>query len=115
MNSLSPTSHLKRRGYEELNGIDGPPTKRLAWDPTSANNTITVPPRSNSRDGSPLSNLSSQHLPATAAMNYRTVLNHMNGNKAKMTAVTRIGSRKQIISWMDAPDDLYFVSNTESK
>ncbi|OXA59815.1 metastasis-associated protein MTA3 [Folsomia candida] len=110
VNSISPSSHLKRRGYEELNGIDGPPTKRLAWDPT-ANPTA---PRSNSRGGSP-SPLSSQHLPATAAMNYRTVMNHLNGNKAKMTAVTRIGSRKQIISWMDAPDDLYFVSNSETK
>lgn len=71
-------------------------------------------PRSNSRGGSPLP-LAAQHLPATAAMNYRTVLNHMNGNKARMAAVTRIGSRKQIISWMDAPDDLYFVSNPETK
>jgi hypothetical protein len=80
----------------------------MIWDPL-ANPSA---PKSISPGGSPLS---SQHLPATAAMNYRTVLNHMNGNRAKMAAVTRIGSRKQIISWMDAPDDLYFVSTHESK
>lgn len=88
----------------------GPPSKRMTWDPSA---TPTVP-KSSSPGCSPLP-LSSQHLPATAAMNYRTVLNHMNGNRAKMAAITRMGSRKQIISWMDAPDDLYFVSTPETK
>jgi len=90
----------------------GPPSKRLAWDPQAIPNNL---PRSSSRGGSPLP-LTSQHLPATAAaLNYRTVLNHMNGNKAKLAAVSRVGSRKQIISWMDAPDDLYFFSTPETK
>jgi len=75
-------------------------------------------PRSLSRDGSlgsPLQ-LTTQLLPSTTAtLNVRTGVNHMNGTKAKVATVTRIGSRKQIISWMDAPDDLYFCSNDLSK
>jgi len=85
----------------------------MAWDlPESAN-----PPHS--RDGSPLPiPFVAQGLPAvgtTLTLNARAVVNHVNGTKAKVATVTRIGSRKQIISWMDAPDDLYFCSTDLSK
>ena len=84
----------------------------MAWDPVTPN-----APQTSSRDGSPLP-LVSQGLPATGTtltLNARQIVNHVNGNKAKVATVTRIGSRKQIISWMDAPDDLYFSSTDLSK
>ncbi|CAL8111643.1 unnamed protein product [Orchesella dallaii] len=116
VNNLSPSSVVKKRSFEDVNGVDGescPPTKRQAWDPSTP--PPPNPPRSSSRGGSPLP-LVSQHLPASSSMNIRTVLNHMNGNsKSKLASVTRLGSRKQIISWMDAPDDLYFYSTAATK
>lgn len=95
----------------------GPPAKRQAWDPAGPPPSNSNPPKSSSRSGSPLP-LVTQHLPASSNMNIRSVLNHMNGNgnsKSKLASVTRIGSRKQIISWMDAPDDLYFFSTAATK
>jgi metastasis-associated protein MTA len=45
----------------------------------------------------------------------RSVINHLNG-KAKIATMTRSGSgRKQVISWMDAPDDVYFRSTDGTK
>lgn len=39
----------------------------------------------------------------------------MNG-KPKIAQMTRTGSgRKQVISWMDAPDDVYFRATEGSK
>lgn len=39
----------------------------------------------------------------------------MNG-KPKIAQMTRTGSgRKQVISWMDAPDDVYFRATDGSK
>lgn len=43
----------------------------------------------------------------------RTVINHLNG-KARVATMSRTG-RKQVISWMDAPDDVYFKSTTITK
>lgn len=76
----------------------------MAWDPQAAAQLHS----SNSRGNSPIS-LMSHILPATQ-LSSRTAINHMNGSKPKIATMTRIGSRKQIISWMDAPDDLYFCS-----
>lgn len=44
----------------------------------------------------------------------RTVVNHLNGKTRIGGSVTRIG-RKQVISWMDAPDDVYFRSTDGTK
>lgn len=38
----------------------------------------------------------------------------LNGNRNRMGLVTRTG-RKQVMSWMDAPDDLYFRSTVATK
>ncbi|CAG7833924.1 unnamed protein product [Allacma fusca] len=113
INNVLP-SLLKRRGYDEFHEVDGetpPPAKRVAWD-----NSNTPPaPKSSSRGASPLP-LTVQQLPATANANTRNVLNQIaNGTKTKIASVTRVGSRKQIISWMDAPDDLYFSSTEGTK
>lgn len=40
----------------------------------------------------------------------------LNGGKPKIAQMTRSGSgRKQVISWMDAPDDLYFKATENNK
>lgn len=38
----------------------------------------------------------------------------LNG-RAKIATVTRVGGRKQMISWVDAPDDVYFVATDSTK
>ncbi|MEL7441104.1 MAG: metastasis-associated protein MTA, partial [Pseudomonadota bacterium] len=43
----------------------------------------------------------------------RTVINHLNG-KIRAAALARSG-RKQVIAWMDAPDDVYFKSTEVTK
>lgn len=35
--------------------------------------------------------------------------------RAKIATVSRIGGRPRIISWMDAPDDVYFYANDTTK
>lgn len=40
--------------------------------------------------------------------------NPLNG-RAKMATITRVGGRKQMISWVDAPDDVYFVATDSTK
>lgn len=98
MNNISP-SLLKRRAYEEVNGMDGivvpqpgPPAKRPNKD---------VGPIRGPEGFSPMMG--------------RSVINHLNG-KAKIATMTRSGSgRKQVISWMDAPDDVYFRSTDGTK
>ncbi|XP_021918356.1 metastasis-associated protein MTA3 isoform X2 [Zootermopsis nevadensis] len=98
MNNISP-SLLKRRAYEEVNGMDGivvpqpgPPAKR----PNKEVGPIRGPE-------------------GFSPMMGRSVINHLNG-KAKIATMTRSGSgRKQVISWMDAPDDVYFRSTDGTK
>ncbi|KAK7863307.1 hypothetical protein R5R35_004379 [Gryllus longicercus] len=98
VNNVSP-SLLKRRAYEEVNGMDGlvvpqpgPPAKRP--------NKEVGPVRG---------------LEGFPSMMGRSVINHLNG-KTKIATMTRSGSgRKQVISWMDAPDDVYFRSTEGTK
>ncbi|PNF30086.1 Metastasis-associated protein MTA1, partial [Cryptotermes secundus] len=98
MNNISP-SLLKRRAYEEVNGMDGivvpqpgPPAKRPNKEVGPVRGTEAFSP-----------------------MMGRSVINHLNG-KAKIATMTRSGSgRKQVISWMDAPDDVYFRSTDGTK
>ncbi|XP_075222667.1 metastasis associated 1-like isoform X2 [Lycorma delicatula] len=87
LNNVSPS--LKRRAFEEMNGIDGiimphagPPPKRA-------------------------------HKESLGPLGPRTVINHLNG-KARVATLSRTG-RKQVISWMDAPDDVYFRSTDATK
>lgn len=98
MNNISP-SLLKRRAYEEVNGMDG----------------IVVP-----QPGPPAKRPNKEVGPVRGPEGFspmmgRSVINHLNG-KAKIATMTRSGSgRKQVISWMDAPDDVYFRSTDGTK
>ena len=38
----------------------------------------------------------------------------LNG-RAKIATFTNVSGKKQMISWVDAPDDVFFVSNTKIK
>uniref|UniRef100_A0A347ZJD0 Putative MTA isoform B n=1 Tax=Reticulitermes speratus TaxID=60591 RepID=A0A347ZJD0_9NEOP len=104
MNNISP-SLLKRRAYEEVNGMDD-----LDWD-----EGIVVP-----QPGPPAKRPNKEVGPVRGPEGFspmmgRSVINHLNG-KAKIATMTRSGSgRKQVISWMDAPDDVYFRSTDGTK
>ncbi|XP_066992172.2 metastasis-associated protein MTA3 [Anabrus simplex] len=97
-NSVSPAL-LKRRAYEEVNGMGSavvgpPPAKRHNKDPSPQQ-------RGPSEGYSPVMGCS--------------VIKHLNG-KAKIVTVTCSESgRKQVISWMDASEDVYFQSTEGTK
>ena len=42
-------------------------------------------------------------------------LTHTGNNRNKIATVSRIGGRARIISWMDAPDDVYFYATDLTK
>lgn len=39
----------------------------------------------------------------------------MANGRAKVATITRVGGRKQMISWVDAPDDVYFVATEATR
>lgn len=39
----------------------------------------------------------------------------LSNGRAKVATITRVGGRKQMISWVDAPDDVYFVATDATK
>lgn len=108
LNNLSSPS-LKRRAYDELNGIDcsvvpGPPAaKRPTKDPMPLHRPTPDQYAA---------------MMAAVAQGHGTLprhISHLNG-KPKIAHMTRTGSgRKPVISWMDAPDDVYFRATEGSK
>lgn len=103
---ITPTqpASLKRRNYEDANGIDGPvapPTKRPNKDPMPSHR--------------PTPEQYAAMLAAAKAAGQPLPRHHMNG-KPKIAQLARTGSgRKQVISWMDAPDDVYYRSTEASR
>lgn len=101
--TIIPTVILRKRPIEEMNGTDvtiiqGPPTKRPNKDP--------MPSHCPSPE---------QFAAMMAAAGQPLARHHLNG-KPKITQMSRTGSgRKQVISWMDAPDDVYFRATESSK
>ncbi|XKL66527.1 hypothetical protein PGB90_009947 [Kerria lacca] len=93
INNLSPA--LKKRAFDDVNGLIvpqvGPPSKRVHRDPTF------IPAQPSAADPAP-----------------PCPVNLLNGNRNRMGLLTRTG-RKQVMSWMDAPDDLYFRSTVATK
>uniref|UniRef100_A0A1B6IC03 Metastasis-associated protein MTA1 R1 domain-containing protein n=1 Tax=Homalodisca liturata TaxID=320908 RepID=A0A1B6IC03_9HEMI len=85
INNISPS--LKRRTFEDMNGMDGVMFSSCG------------PPVKRPREG---------------PVGPRTVVNHLNGKTRVGSSASRIG-RKQVISWMDAPDDVYFRSTDATK
>lgn len=71
----------------------GPPSKRVHRDP------VVAPPQTPAVIAEPA-------VPSP--------VNLLNGNRNRMGLVARTG-RKHVVSWMDAPDDLYFKSTVATK
>ncbi|XP_061389032.1 metastasis-associated protein MTA3 isoform X1 [Musca vetustissima] len=99
-------SAMRKRAHEEtqLNGTEvtivpaGPPTKRPNKDP--------MPSHCPSPE---------QFAAMMAASGQPLSRHHLNG-KPKIAQMARTGNgRKQVISWMDAPDDVYFRATEASK
>lgn len=114
INSSSPS--LKRRAYEEVNGIDSFYSD-MDWD----DGPVVVPPPTKrpNKDPAPSHRPTPEQyaamMAAAAAAGQPLPRHHLNG-KPKIAQMTRTGSgRKQVISWMDAPDDVYFRANEASK
>ncbi|XP_076313740.1 metastasis-associated protein MTA3-like isoform X2 [Tachypleus tridentatus] len=88
INSVLPTI-LRKRGYEQQNGVDGPAAKHRA--------VVGSPP----------------DLYKMADLPQGTIITRLNG-RAKMTTI-RFGGRKQTISLVDAPDDVYFIATPATR
>ncbi|XP_076317389.1 metastasis-associated protein MTA3-like isoform X1 [Tachypleus tridentatus] len=88
INSVMPTI-LRKRGYEQQNGVDGPMAKHRAVV------------------------RSSPDLYKMADLPRGTIITRLNG-RAKMATI-RFGGRKQTISLVDAPDDVYFVATSATR
>nr|QVX32612.1 MTA1/2/3 [Platynereis dumerilii] len=83
-------SIMKKRGYEQTNGVDGPAVKRPAMGVIRQAGSARQP----------------------GQMVRETVINHLNGRGGR-TPMAR--SRKGGMSWIDAPDDVYFVATDATK
>ncbi|XP_021345443.1 metastasis-associated protein MTA3-like isoform X2 [Mizuhopecten yessoensis] len=82
-------SIMKKRGYEQSNGIDGPPSKRPSM---GVIRQIGSAMRSHMRG---------------------SVLNHNMNGRGKMPVSK--GMRMHMINWIDAPDDVYFVATDATR
>uniref|UniRef100_A0A8D8ZSH4 Metastasis-associated protein MTA1 n=1 Tax=Cacopsylla melanoneura TaxID=428564 RepID=A0A8D8ZSH4_9HEMI len=113
-NAATASMLLKRRAFDELNGLDviphqGPPTKRIH------------------KEAPPISPMDVDHatVPIPPGVIPPPVMNLLNGGPGagvrvpvtpkRITPLSARTGRKQVISWMDAPDDLYFRSTDLSK
>lgn len=45
----------------------------------------------------------------------RAPVGHSINGRAKVATITRVGGRKQMISWVDAPDDVFFVATENTR
>ncbi|XP_075983283.1 metastasis associated 1-like [Anticarsia gemmatalis] len=132
----APPQPLKRRAYDDLNGLDITTTGKLGDFCRLLRNNQAPPStatRAGARDGSgapppakrpnkhpaPMQRPSREQYAAMCARAQATgqplpahVFTHVNG---KPTNISGRGGRRHVISWMDAPDDLYFRANESAK
>lgn len=45
----------------------------------------------------------------------RNVVSTSLNGRAKVATITNVSGKKQMISWVDAPDDVFFVANDKIK
>nr|XP_049704854.1 metastasis-associated protein MTA3 isoform X2 [Helicoverpa armigera] len=108
----APAQPLKRRAYDDINGLDrgaGREAGGAAPPPAKRPNKHPAPMQRPSREQYAAmcarAQATGQPLPAH-------VFTHVNG---KPTNISGRGGRRHVISWMDAPDDLYFRANESAK
>ncbi|XP_042872843.1 metastasis-associated protein MTA3-like isoform X8 [Penaeus japonicus] len=124
VNNTSPTL-LKRRAYEETNGMDGlQPPKRLkemeALDSLRLNQLGVNPPPGLTVtpvgvNGSPGLTPPVVPTPPPLMAGVPNLGTPSTPGRAKIATVSRVGGRPRIISWMDAPDDVYFYATESTK
>ncbi|XP_053679778.1 metastasis-associated protein MTA1 [Anopheles nili] len=99
ISSSTGATSLKRRPYEDSNGVDAtaaPPAKRPNKDPRPSHR--------------PTPEQYAAMIAAAQSAGQPLPRHHMNG-KPKIAQMARTGSgRKQVISWNDAPDDVFYRS-----
>ncbi|KAI8424869.1 hypothetical protein MSG28_006790 [Choristoneura fumiferana] len=106
-----PPQPLKRRAYDDINGLDraGSGREGAAPPPAKRPNKHPAPMQRPSREQYAAmcarAQATGQPLPAH-------VFTHVNG---KPTNLTGRGGRRHVISWMDAPDDLFFRATEAAK
>lgn len=108
----APAQPLKRRAYDDLNGLD---RAGIIRDTASA----PPPAKRPNKHPAPMQRPSREQYAAMCARAQATgqplpahVFTHVNG---KPTNISGRGGRRHVISWMDAPDDLYFRANESAK
>ncbi|XP_063604042.1 metastasis-associated protein MTA1-like isoform X5 [Penaeus indicus] len=130
VNNTSPTL-LKRRAYEEINGMDEgeleeglQPPKRLkemeALDSLRLNQLGVNPPPGLTVtpvgvNGSPGLTPPVAPTPPPLMAGVPNLGTPNTPGRAKIATVSRVGGRPRIISWMDAPDDVYFYATESTK
>ena len=80
----------KKRSYEHTNGVNGQFGKSFRSSNTRSNDNLLF-----SAGSSPPGLVS-------------------NG-RPKVATITRVGGRKQMISWVDAPDDVFFIATEATR
>ncbi|KAE8738842.1 hypothetical protein FOCC_FOCC015674, partial [Frankliniella occidentalis] len=105
LNNMSP--HLKRRAIDEVNGMDGHPVPQQG-----------PPPKRSHKDLASLAQQAGLNpnamVPFAPYTGPRQIISQLNG-KARI-AVTRTGSgAKQVLSWMEAPEEVLFRSTEHVK
>ncbi|GBP89377.1 Metastasis-associated protein MTA1 [Eumeta japonica] len=109
-----PPVALKRRAYDDVNGLDrGVVSGGRCGE--AALGTGPPPAKRPNKHPAPMQRPSREQYAAMCARAQATgqplpahVFTHVNG---KPTSLSGRGGRRHVISWMDAPDDLYFRAN----
>ncbi|CAG4988239.1 unnamed protein product [Parnassius apollo] len=121
-NEPVPAPPLKRRAYDDINGLDraGAMAGMVVPSTGAGRETAAPPPAKRpNKHPAPMQRPSREQYAAMCARAQATgqplpahVFTHVNG---KPTNLTGRGGRRHVISWMDAPDDLYFRATDIAK
>ncbi|XP_028031374.1 metastasis-associated protein MTA3 isoform X1 [Bombyx mandarina] len=110
-----PAPPLKRRAYDDINGLD----TTTPGVGERSRETLAPPAKRPNKHPAPMQRPSREQYAAMCARAQATgqplpphVFAHVNG---KPTNITGRGGRRHVISWMDAPDDLYFRATDAAK
>ncbi|XP_055373771.1 metastasis-associated protein MTA3 [Condylostylus longicornis] len=112
--TLIPTganTTIKKRSFEDV--INTPEINVLAVPPSVV---VGPPTKRANKDPMPSHRPTAEQFAAIVAASGQNIPRHHLNGKPKIAQVTRTGSgRKQVISWMDAPDDVYFRANKKAR
>ncbi|KAI5635881.1 MTA r1 domain-containing protein [Phthorimaea operculella] len=107
-----PANALKRRAYDDINGLDRGP------GPVRDASAAPPPAKRPNKHPAPMQRPSREQYAAMCARAQATgqplpahVFTHVNGKPN----FSGRGGRRHVISWMDAPDDLYFKATEAAK